>query len=112
MKTKKVNYNIHPLLRNLPEYLKNPANYISIRKQILETLAVGHSHSELEGYAKCPTCTQKMLDRRRLLKKLGFKNPAQYLVWQKVHEEIARSYPLVDWSALNTQRMLDELKQK
>lgn len=107
---KKPNYKINPYLKGLPEHLKNPANFVPIMKQILETLAVNHSHSELEGYAKCITCTNKMIERRKLLKRLGFKNAKQYLAWKRVHEEISKSYPLVDWTAINTQRAIEKMK--
>lgn len=107
---KKPNFKVNPLLADLPEYLKNPANFMTVMKQILNTLAVSHSHSELEGYARCAECTRKMIERRKLLKKLGFKNARQFYAWRRVHEEIARSYPLVDWTALNTQRALEQLK--
>jgi hypothetical protein len=40
-----------------------------------------------------------MLDRRKLLKKLGFKNPSQYMAWKKIHTEIKERFPLVDWQA-------------
>lgn len=87
----------NPIFKGLSNYVKDPANFKEIQKEILNTLAVGHSHSEMLDYAKCAECTRKMKDRRTLLKKYGFKNPAQYMAWRKVHEEITKRYPLMDW---------------
>lgn len=101
----------NPLISSLPEYLKNPANYEEIRKKILESIMTNCSHSDIQEFAKCPKCTEKMLERRKLLKKLGFKNPAQYRAWQKTHEEIKKRFPLVDWKSLNAQRLLEDLNK-
>lgn len=90
---------INPLIDKLPAYLKDPANYEKIQKQIIESFISTCSHGAIVEWAACKKCTDKMLDRRRLLKKLGFKNPAQYFAWKKVHEKIKKMYPLVDWSA-------------
>ena len=78
----------HPLLRGLPKYLKTPESYDKIRRVILDTLTTGHSHSELFQYVNCKLCSSKMFERRLLLKKLGFTSPAQFMAWQKVHQEM------------------------
>ena len=31
------------------------------------------------------------------MKNYGFKNPKQYFEWRRVHQEIRRRYPLMDW---------------
>lgn len=87
----------NPILDGLSEYVKNPANYTEIKKKLLDTLATKCTHSDLLAYSACKSCTNKMLERRRLLKKLGFKSAAQYMAWQKVHEKIQERFPLVDW---------------
>lgn len=88
---------INPALKGLPEHLKDPANFPDIQSKILATLQSSCGHSELLDFAKCEKCTANMLKRRKLLKQLGFKNPAQYMEWRKTHEEIQRRFPLVDW---------------
>lgn len=90
---------INPLLDSLPEFLKDPANFEKIQKSILMTFISTCGHSEIMDWAKCDKCTKKMLERRKLLKKLGFKNPAQYMAWRKTHEKIKVMYPLVDWKS-------------
>lgn len=90
-------YTPNPLLKDLPEYLKDPANYMDIQKKILKTILTTCSHTEIAEYAICKKCTKNMLERRRLLKRLGFKNPMQYMAWRRVHEEIKKKMPLVDW---------------
>lgn len=99
-----------PLTANLPEYLKNPANYEEIQKIILKSFATSCSHGSPAEMAVCPKCTEKMLERRKTLKKLGFKNPAQFMAWQKIHTTIRQKYPLVDWSKLNEARRIESLK--
>lgn len=87
------------VLAGLPEWLKDPANYEDVEKQIIQTFVSTCAHSEIMDWANCPKCTKKMLERRKLLKRLGFKNPAQYLAWKKTHQAIKERYPLVDWKA-------------
>lgn len=87
----------NPLLEGLPAYVKDPKNFFEIQKSVLETIKTKCSHSDVIEYAKCKICTNKMLERRRLLKKYGFKNPKQYFEWRRVHQEIRRRYPLVNW---------------
>lgn len=89
---------LHPMLRDLPDHLKDPANYEKIRKAILQTILTTCSHREMYEWSQCKKCTDKMLERRLLLRKLGFKNPAQYMAWQKIHEKIKERFPLVDWT--------------
>ena len=85
-----IKYTPAPIFDGLPEYLKTPESYEKVQKAINKTLAVGHSHSDMKGYSECKVCTEKMLERRLLLKRLGFKNPAQFKAWQLVHKEMAK----------------------
>jgi len=87
----------HPLIASLPDFLKDPKNFIPIQRKILKTLETKCSHSDVLEFAKCPVCTENMLKRRKILRDLGFKNPAQYFAWRRVHESIAQRFPLVDW---------------
>lgn len=102
----------NPLTAGLSDYLKNPANYQEIKKKIWESVQTTCAHSDVFEMAKCKKCTEKMLERRKLLKKLGFKNPAQYRKWDETHTEILKRFPLVDWKTLNAQRLIEELKNK
>jgi hypothetical protein len=88
---------LNPLIADLPEHLKNPANYDEIQAKIIASVQTSCTHSDVFEMAKCEKCTKKMLNRRKLLKSLGFKNPRQYMEWRKTHEEIKKRYPLVDW---------------
>lgn len=93
----KIGTKYDPLTVDLPAYLKDPANFEKIQKQILDTFVLGHSHGEVLEWSKCKKCTEGMLNRRKLLKKLGFKNARQYYAWRKTHEKIKEMMPLVDW---------------
>src|SRR3990167_4527405 len=88
----------YPLTASLPDHLKDPANFEKIQKAIYKTFATKHSHGEMLEWAKCGECSRKMVERRLLLKRFGFKNPAQYMEWRKIHETIRKKYPLMDWS--------------
>ena len=100
----------NPLLADLPEHLKNPANFEKIQKAILDTFKSTCDHSDILEWGNCPKCTEKMLERRLLLRKLGFKRPSQYFLWRKTHEEIKKRFPLVKWDELNKIRLLENLK--
>lgn len=89
----------HPMLKALPDYLKDSANYHKILKAILDVGATKHSHGEIGDWAKCQTCQSKEKDRLMFMRKLGFQSAAQFKAWQSVHEEIRRRDPLVDWKA-------------
>ena len=90
----------NPILYGLPPALKDPANFEKIQRAILNTLKGKCSHSEMLEMVKCGKCTRKMMERRLLLKRLGFRNPAQYLEWKKVHVRIKELYQNVDFSRL------------
>ena len=85
------------LTDSLPDFLKDPANFHKVQQAIYKTIQTKHSHGDVFEYAKCKGCTLKMLERRHLLKRLGFKNPAQFMQWQKTHQEIRKRFPLMDW---------------
>lgn len=87
-----------PLLEGLSEYLRNPANYFEVQKKILDTFISTCAHSEMMEWAECVKCTAKMVERRKIIKKLGFKDAKQYMAWKKTHEFIKERFPLVDWN--------------
>lgn len=92
----------NPLVASLPEHLKDPANYMKIKKAIADTMKKCHkSHADVGEMATCWKCSDGMLERRALLKRLGFKNPAQYRKWQEINNKIKELYPLVDWTKEN-----------
>ena len=86
-------YAPNPLVASLPDFVKNPANFQKIQRALLDTFG-GHSHSEIAQFAACKKCSEGMMERRMLLKKLGFKNAAQYMEWRKIHENIITRVPL------------------
>lgn len=72
------------LLKDLPEFLKDPLNYNKIQKALLNTLAGQHSHSEMVTWANCINCQNKMRNHAELMRKFGFKTPQQYMAWKKI----------------------------
>lgn len=86
---------VHPILASLPDYLKDPENFKKIQAKIVDTMISSCGHSDIIQWSECKKCTDKMLQRRLLLRKLGFKNPAQYMMWRKVHEKIAEHQKMI-----------------
>jgi len=85
---------LHPLMASLPDYLKDPKNFEKVQKTVLKAFAGKHSHGEVVEWAQCAECQARFQNRRHVLKKLGFKNPAQYQAWKKIHETIKARMPL------------------
>lgn len=73
-----------PQANDFPAHLKDPKNYNAIQKALLETLAGGHTHSELVGWANCVTCQNKLANHGLMMRKLGFKSSAHYMSWKKI----------------------------
>lgn len=84
----------HPLVASMPLHLKDHANYQKVQKAIIQAGATKHSHGEMVDWAGCKVCQQKQADRLMMMKKLGFKNAAQYMAWKQIHEEIIKRMPL------------------
>lgn len=81
-------YTPDPLTKDLPDAVKDPANYETIQRQLLDALASKHSHSEVKDWAACVPCQVKVKEHADLMRKLGFQSPAQYKAWQKTQEII------------------------
>ena len=79
-----------PALAGLPAYLKDPVNYMKVKKALYETIATKHSHSDLLEYSACVGCQIKIRNHADMVRKLGFTSPAQYYAWRKVHEHIEK----------------------
>jgi hypothetical protein len=89
---------LHPLLQMLPPHLKDPQNYEKIQKEIMASFVSNCGHNEMMEWANCKKCTKKMLQRRILLKRLGFKNAIQYMLWQRLHTEIKKRISLAKYN--------------
>lgn len=78
----------HPLLKSLPDYLKDHNNYEKVKRAILDAGSTGHNHDEVSEWIKCTHCVDKQKDRVNMMRKLGFKSAAQYKAWDKVQSLI------------------------
>jgi len=76
-------YTPNPIFKDLPAYLKDPRNYYKVRNDLLNTLAGKHTHSEMQKWANCLTCQNKLVNFREEVRKFGFTSPAQFMTWQK-----------------------------
>ena len=84
----------------LPEYLKDPKNYMKVQRAILDTLAGKCSHGEVIEWAACPKCQRRFAERSQIIRKLGFRSMSQYMAWQKTHQEIKTRMPLDKYNKL------------
>ena len=83
-------YKPNPLLESLPDAVKDPKNYDRIQRELLDTLASGHSHSELSDWVKCVACQGRVRDHKNMMVGLGFKKKGQYMAWKKTQEFIKK----------------------
>ena len=90
---------VNPLVKSMAPHLKDPANYEKIQRTILEALASKHSHGEVMEWAACPSCQRRFHERGHVLKQLGFRSPAEYMVWKRIHEEIKTRFPLAKYNS-------------
>lgn len=84
-------------LDSLPNFTKDPKNFMKIERALLETLTCGKSHADPSEMALCKKCTENMLERRKLMGRFGFRSIEQYMAWKKTHQKIREMMPLVDW---------------
>lgn len=86
-------YKPNPLVANLPAHLKDPANFEKIKRVIAESMqGCKKTHEGIGEMATCPTCSEKMKERRLVLKRLGFQNPAQLRKWYEIHNTIQNQF--------------------
>lgn len=76
------------MLADIPEHLKDHANYKKIMKAIIDAGATKHSHGEIGEWARCFPCQRKQNDRLLMMKSLGFKSKAHYMTWHRIHEQM------------------------
>lgn len=77
-------YAPNPIFNGLPEYLKDPQYYEKIEMAMIETLSSKKTYSDLMKYIESPEGKKGLLERRALIKRLGFKSTEQYMSWRKV----------------------------
>ena len=97
MKKPKITYKlpVSVLLKDLPDWVKDHANYMKIERALLDTLTgCRKAHSEVTDISKCKKCTENMLVRRKLMETFGFKSPGVYYAWKKTHHKITKLVPL------------------
>ena len=83
-KSKLAEYTPDPLFADLPEQLKDPANYENVANKILKAGEAGHEHKHIIVWKRCKNCQQKFLERRAMVKKVGFSSYEQFLKWRRV----------------------------
>lgn len=78
----------NPLFKGFPKRLKDPKNYIETEKMLAEILKTEHKHKTASSYAKCVECQSKREERKKQMKKAGFKSIQQYMEWKRIMDII------------------------
>lgn len=81
-------YKPDPLFAELPKELKDPACYKKVLDRITKAGDSGHEHKAVIVWKRCKHCQQKFLERRAMVKKLGFLSYEQFLKWKKIMDVI------------------------
>ncbi len=82
------------ILDALPEYLKEPQNYLKIQKEIYEQFSGAcSSHAEVAEASMCRKCQRAYRNRSIFMERIGFPSPAHYRKWMQVHEIMNREMP-------------------
>ena len=77
-------YKQHPMLKGIPDELKELKKYKEIEKKYATIMLTSHKHKLPSAFANCPDCSGKMQERRDYITKLGFKDYAQFLLYRRV----------------------------
>ncbi len=84
LKTVPKNLKPNPLFKGMSKYLKDPKNFETTEKQLIEILQNGHKHKTASSYVKCKECQDNRNKRMKLMKDVGFKSLRQYMEWKKI----------------------------
>lgn len=74
----------HPLFKDFPKELKSPKCFIPIQTKIDQIMYSDHKHATVKGFVSCKRCQYKFQKKREYIKSLGFKDMAQFQMWQKI----------------------------
>lgn len=74
----------NPVFKGLPKSLKDPTKYKETELLLFKILESDHKHDKPSDWMKCKICQDKFKEKKKTMKKLGFKNSSQYLEWRKV----------------------------
>lgn len=77
-------YKQNPELKGIPDELKEVGRYKEIEKHYANILLTSHKHKTPRTFAKCVECLNKIQERRDYIKKLGFKDYAQFMLYRRV----------------------------
>lgn len=74
----------NPIFKGLPSKLKDVSSFEKVEKQLFDVLQSDHKHKTVKSYLTCPECQTRIQERKKTMKKIGFKSLSQYLEWKKV----------------------------
>lgn len=74
----------HPIFKDFPEDLKDPACFLKIEKKIDKIMYSDHKHKTVKGFMNCMRCQEKFQHKRDYINSLGFKGIEQYQMWKKI----------------------------
>lgn len=71
-------------LAGIPDDLKSLTAFDELEQRLAKVMFSDHKHVKVKSFVNCKRCSQKMLKRREEIKKVGFKDYEQYLIYKKV----------------------------
>lgn len=75
---------VNPIFEGLSDELKDPKNFLTIERKIVNTMKSDHTHTNLKAFMKCKRCQAKVKKKTEMILELGFKDFIQYQNWKKV----------------------------
>lgn len=77
-------YKQHPMLKNIPDDLKDIEKYREVEKKLVSIMLSSHKHKAPSAFANCPDCSSKFTERREYITGLGFKDYGQFMLYRRV----------------------------
>jgi len=74
----------NPIFKGLAKTLKDTKNFNNTEKKLQDIIKSEHKHKQIKDYVNCGECQNRFQERKKSMKKIGFKSINQYLEWRKV----------------------------
>lgn len=81
----------HPLLKGIPDDLKDLKKYMEIEKKLVSIMLSSHKHKAPSAFVKCPDCSKQFQERKDYISSLGFKDYSQFMLYRRVMNIISNN---------------------
>jgi hypothetical protein len=79
-------YKANPILRGLPEHLKDPKSYKRVEQRLRMAMVSDHKHKDMKSFSECVRCRKKVKRKTEIMKEEGFKSYEQLMEWRRVQQ--------------------------